>query len=77
MARGGKLVKQHRHASVLGNAMLGKDTAFGAESNLWGQLVGWVGQSGALRPVDQKGTLGAVRGGAHGDLRLHVSQGRW
>ena len=40
MGRGGELVKQRRHASVLGNAMLGKDTAFGAESDLRGQLLG-------------------------------------
>ena len=43
-------MKQHRHASVLGNAMVGKDTldnamlgkdlAFGAESDLWDQLLG-------------------------------------
>ena len=38
--RGGELVKQRRHASVLGNAMLGKDIAFGAESDLRGQLLG-------------------------------------
>ena len=40
MGRGEELVKQCGHASVLGNAMLGKDTAFGAESDLWGQLLG-------------------------------------
>ncbi len=54
--------------------MLGKDTAFGAESDLWGQLIG---QGQALGPEDQGGTLGAVRGGVHGDQRLHVSHGRW
>ena len=37
-----------RHKGTQVNAMLGKDTAAGEESDLWGQLVGWVGQSGAL-----------------------------
>ncbi len=30
------------------NAMLGESTAFGAESDLWVQLVAWVGQGKVL-----------------------------
>ncbi len=37
-----------RHEGTLGNAMLGKDTAVGEESDLWGEPVGEVGQSRAL-----------------------------
>ncbi len=70
-------MEQHKHASALGKTMFGKDSAFGEESDLWGQIVAWGGQGKAPRPVDQGGTLEAVRGGAHGDQRLHVSHGRW
>ena len=69
--------KPNKPDTQVSNAMLGESTAFGAENHPWGHLVAWAGKGKTLGPADQGVTLGGVRGGVHGDQRLHVSHGRW